>query len=225
MPILKAARRARLLCTVPVILLCAGPVAAQESDGFFQVLGRIILGTGTAKVAIDTPQAVSTIEAEELERDQATTIGDLFKAVPGIQGTGSPARPLGQAFNIRGIGTFDQSSSESRIAVTVDGAPKFYESYRMGSFFSDLDLFKRVEVLRGPASSTLYGSGAIGGAVNFTTKDASDFLEDGETQVFRFSTSFDSNGDGLGLGVISATRAGNGEYVACLLYTSPSPRD
>ena len=224
MPILKAAYRARLLCTVPVILLCAGPAAAQESDGFFQVLGRIILGTGTAKVAIDTPQAVSTIEAEELERDQATTIGDLFKAVPGIQGTGSPARPLGQAFNIRGIGTFDQSSSESRIAVTVDGAPKFYESYRMGSFFSDLDLFKRVEVLRGPASSTLYGSGAIGGAVNFTTKDASDFLEDGETQVFRFSTSFDSNGDGLGLGVISATRAGNGEYVAALNFSDINDR-
>ncbi len=163
MPIRTRAQRAQLLCSVPLILICAGPVAAQESDGFFQVLGRIILGTGTAKVAIDTPQAVSTIEAEELERDQPANIGDLFKAVPGIQGTGSPARPLGQAFNIRGIGTFDQSSSESRIAVTVDGAPKFYESYRMGSFFSDLDLFKRVEVLRGPASSTLYGSGAIGG--------------------------------------------------------------
>lgn len=220
MPILKGAKRARLLCTVPVILLCAGPAAAQESDGFFQVLGRIILGTGTAKVAIDTPQAVSTIEAEELERDQPANIGDLFKAVPGVQGAGASARPLGQAFNIRGIGNSEQTASEARIIVTVDGAPKFYESYRMGSFLGDLDLYKRVEVLKGPASSTLYGSGAIGGAVNFTTKEASDFLEEGETRALRFSSTYDSNGDGVKLGIISATRAGSAEYLAGVNVTT-----
>ena len=214
MPIRTGAHRARLLCTVPVILLCAAPAAAQESEGFFQVLGRIILGTGTAKVAIDTPQAVSTIEAEELERDQPSNIGDLFKSVPGVQGAGASARPLGQAFNIRGIGNSEQTASEARIIVNVDGAPKFYESYRMGSFFGDLDLYKRVEVLKGPASSTLYGSGAIGGAVNFTTRDASDFLEEGETRALRFSSTYDSNGDGVKLGIISATRAGNAEYLA-----------
>ena len=216
MAILSRAARAQLLCSVPLILACAGPVAAQEGDGIFQMLGRIILGAGAAKVAIETPQAVTTIEQAELDRDQPTTIGDLFKAVPGVQGTGSPARPLGQAFNIRGIGSFDQVASESRIAVSVDGAPKFYESYRMGSFFGDLDLFKRVEVLRGPASSTLYGAGAIGGAVSFTTRDASDFLEDGERQALRFSTSIASNGAGLGFGVISATRVEGAEYLAAL---------
>jgi hemoglobin/transferrin/lactoferrin receptor protein len=214
MPIRTRAQRAHLLCSVPLILICAGPAAAQENEGFFQVLGRIILGTGTAKVAIDTPQAVSTIEAEELERDQPATIGDLFKAVPGVQGAGASARPLGQAFNIRGIGNSEQTASEARIIVTVDGAPKFYESYRMGSFLGDLDLYKRVEVLKGPASSTLYGSGAIGGAVNFTTKEASDFLEEGETQALRFSSTYDSNGDGVKLGIISATRAGSAEYLA-----------
>lgn len=214
MPIRTRAQRAHLRCSVPLILICAGPAAAQENEGFFQVLGRIILGTGTAKVAIDTPQAVSTIEADELERDQPATIGDLFKAVPGVQGAGASARPLGQAFNIRGIGNSEQTASEARIIVTVDGAPKFYESYRMGSFLGDLDLYKRVEVLKGPASSTLYGSGAIGGAVNFTTKEASDFLEEGETQALRFSSTYDSNGDGVNLGIISATRAGSAEYLA-----------
>lgn len=220
MPIRTRACRAHLLCSIPLVLACAGPAAAQDGEGFFQVLGRIILGTGTAKVAIDTPQAVSAVEAEELERDQPATIGDLFRAVPGVQGAGASARPLGQAFNIRGIGNSEQTASEARIIVTVDGAPKFFESYRMGSFFGDLDLYKRVEVLKGPASSTLYGSGAIGGAVNFTTKEASDFLEAGETQAFRFSSTYDSNGDGLKLGIISATRAGNAEYLAGFNVTS-----
>jgi len=214
MAIRSRAFRAQLLCSVPLILICAGPVAAQEGDGFFQMLGRIILGAGTAKVAIETPQAVSSIEEAELERDQPETLSDLFKAIPGVQGAGASARALGQAFNIRGIGNSEQTASEARIIVSVDGAPKFYESYRMGSFFGDLDLYKRVEVLRGPASSTLYGSGAIGGAVNFTTKDASDYLQEGETQALRFSSGFESNGGGVKLGILSATRVGDAEYLA-----------
>ena len=224
MPIRMPARRAHLLCSIPLILVCGGPAAAQEGEGFFQVLGRIILGAGTARVAIDTPQAVSAIETEELERDQPATIGDLFRSIPGVQGAGASARPLGQAFNIRGIGNSEQTASEARIIVSVDGAPKFYESYRMGSFFGDLDLYKRVEVLKGPASSTLYGSGAIGGTVNFTTRDARDFLEDGERQALRFSSTYDSNGGGLKLGVISAARAGRAEYLAGFNLTSSNDK-
>jgi hemoglobin/transferrin/lactoferrin receptor protein len=178
----------RLLSTVALgAMLAATPAAAQEQDeGLFTLLGRLILGTGTAKVAIDTPQAVSVLEQADLDREQASSIGDLFAAVPGVQAVGASARALGQAFNIRGIGNTEQTASEARIIVTVDGAPKFFEQYRMGSFFGDLELFKRVEVLRGPASSTLYGSGAIGGVVNFTTKDASDFLVDGSDSALRF---------------------------------------
>ena len=39
---------------------------------------------------------------------------------------------------------------------------------------------KAVDVTRGPASS-VYGSGAIGGVVSFTTLDADDVLDEGET--------------------------------------------
>lgn len=213
MTICRRARKSLLLSTALVAF--AGPVAAQE-DGFFTMLGRIILGTGTAKVAIDTPQAVSVLEQEDLDRAQPATLGDLFKTVPGVQAAGASARALGQAFNIRGIGNTEQTASEERIKVTVDGAPKFFEQYRMGSFFGDFELFKRVEVLRGPASSTLYGSGAIGGVVAFTTKDASDFLGEGETTALRFKGSYASNGDSAGLGVIYARRAGNAEFLAAL---------
>lgn len=209
--------RACLLSSVTIVALCAAPAVAQEQDdSLFQMLGRIIFGTGTAKVAIDTPQAVTALEQEDLDRKQPGSIGDILKGVPGAQAAGASSRPLGQAINIRGIGNTEQTASEERIKVVVDGAPKFFEAYRLGSFFADPDLFKRVEILRGPASSTLYGSGTIGGVVAFTTKDASDFLAEDETTALRFRGSYASNGDGAGLGVIYAHRAGNAEFLAAL---------
>ena len=52
-------RRGRLLLTVTALALCTTPAAAEQTDeDHFQMLGRIILGTGTARVATDTPQAV-----------------------------------------------------------------------------------------------------------------------------------------------------------------------
>lgn len=209
--------RAVLLSTATVLSLCAAPVVAQEADEtVFQMLGRIILGAGTARIAIDTPQAVTALEQEDLDRRQAGSIGELLRGVPGVQAAGASARPLGQAFNIRGIGNSEQTASEERIRVVVDGAPKFFEQYRMGSFFADLELFKRVEILRGPASSTLYGSGTIGGVVAFTTRDAADFLGEGETTAMRFKGGYETNGDATRLGVIYAHRAGNADFLLSL---------
>ncbi|MBL9075058.1 TonB-dependent receptor [Tabrizicola sp.] len=209
--------RACLLTTATALALCAAPAVAQEADEtVFQMLGRIIFGTGTAKVAIDTPQAVTALEQEDLDRKQAGNIGEMLKGVPGVQAAGASARPMGMAFNIRGIGNSEQTASEERIKVVVDGAPKFFEQYRMGSFFGDLELFKRVEILRGPASSTLYGSGTIGGAVVFTTKDAADYLGEGETSALRFKLGYESNGDVVKPGVIYAHRAGNADFLLAL---------
>lgn len=214
------ALRARLLASATLLALCTTPAVAQEQQGgFFQMLGRIILGTGTAKVAIETPQAVTALEQDDIDQKQPSNLADLLKGIPGVQTSGASARPLGQAFNIRGVGATDQPASEERIKVTVDGAPKFFEGYRMGSFFGDLELFKRVEVLRGPASSTLYGTGTIGGVVAFTTKDASDFLTADQNSALRVKGSYGSNGESLGYGVLYATRAGNAEFLVSLHKT------
>lgn len=209
--------RASLLSTATVLALCAAPAVAQEvEENVFQMLGRIIFGTGTAKVAIDTPQAVTALEQADLDRKQAGSIGEMLRGVPGVQAAGASARPMGQAFNIRGIGNSEQTASEERIKVVIDGAPKFFEQYRMGSFFGDLELFKRVEILRGPASSTLYGSGTIGGVVAFTTKDAADYLAEGETTALRFKLGYESNGGVVKPGVIYAHRAGNLDLLLAL---------
>ena len=172
--------RAGLLASVcSTALLIAGGANAQDANenpnDRVTILERIVIGAGNEKVAIDTPQSVSVVEQEDIDQAQAVNIGDVLRDIPGVNVSGSE-RVLGQAFNIRGIGAPESSGEEGRIIVNVDGATKFYEQYRMGSFFSDPELYKKVEVLRGPASSTLYGSGALGGVINFETKEASDFL-------------------------------------------------
>ncbi|WP_050761109.1 TonB-dependent receptor domain-containing protein [Thalassobium sp. R2A62] len=180
------------------------PAIAQDAFETGTPLGRIVLGIGgDGEVAIDTPQAVTVINEEEIDRAQATTVGELFDLVPGVQPIGS-GRVAGESFNIRGIGEL-AASDESRIIITVDGATKFYEQYRLGSFFSDPELYRQVEVLRGPASSTLYGSGALGGVINFETKDASDFLTTGD-QAIRTRLSYGSNNDEFATSVIFAER-------------------
>lgn len=192
------ARSVALMCGVALGLIGAQGAAAQSNVNTTNVtlLERLVIGLGGApKVAINTPQAVTVINQADIDAAQASTTGELFSTVPGVTIVGSD-RQLGEAFNIRGIGTTENSSDGSRVVINVDGAPKFNEQYRMGSFFSDPELYKQVEVLRGPASSTLYGAGALGGVINFTTKDASDFIADGKTGAVRLKTSFDSNGLG-----------------------------
>ncbi|WP_071795179.1 TonB-dependent receptor domain-containing protein [Natronohydrobacter thiooxidans] len=215
---LQKRRRARLYATISAtaLLLAPMPALAQQSESVqaTSFLGRIILGFGRARTAIDTPQAVSTLEQEDIDREQASKPGDLLRTVPGATAFGGD-RMTGQSFNIRGIGS--DASDQNRIIITVDGAEKYGELYRLGQFFGEPELYKRVEILRGPASSALYGSGALGGVVAFETKDAADFLQDGTSTALRVKAAGNSNGSGALGSVILAHRFGESfEILAAL---------
>ena len=206
-----------LLMTTAILSAGAANAQQAEFDGS-TFLGRLIFGAGQQKVAIDTPQAVSVLDQDDIDREQAANVGQILRNVPGAQTAGAD-RPLGFAFNIRGIGATEQSASEARIIVNVDGVPKFYEQYRLGSFFSDPELYRRVEVLRGPGSATLYGSGAVGGVVNFETKDAGDFIPAGGSGALRLKYGYDSNGNGqLGSLIYAARPTEGAEFLAALGY-------
>lgn len=200
------------------LMLGAQTAAAQDTNedqkrDRVTVLQRLVVGAGVDKVAIDTPQAVTVVEQEEIDEEQAVTVGDVLKRIPGVNTSGSD-RIFGQTFNIRGIGAPESANEEGRIIVTVDGVNKYYEQYRMGGFFSDPELYKRVEVLRGPASSTLYGSGALGGVIRFETKDASDFIAEGDTGALRIKGGYNSNRDGwLGSAIFAQRLNENAEFL------------
>ncbi|WP_127104919.1 TonB-dependent receptor domain-containing protein [Pararhodobacter zhoushanensis] len=197
-------RRFGAVSTLALATALGTPAAAQtpQDNSVFTMLGRIILGAGRARVAIDTPQAVTALETDDIEREQASTLGDLLRAVPGAEAFGGSAM-TGQFLNIRGVGT-STSSDENRIIVTIDGVQKYYEQYRVGSHFGEPELYRRVEVLRGPGSSLLYGAGAIGGVVAFETRDASDFLTDESNTALRLRAGGNSNGEGyLGSAILA----------------------
>ena len=186
--------RLPLLLGTALIIAPTSALAQDEADApetTHMALDRMVISAGTEKVAIDTPQAVSTLDQEDIDQAQATTIGDLLEGMPGVNVQGGVSQ-LGQGFNIRGMGTAI-GDSDNRILLTVDGVTKFYEQYRMGALFTEPELYKRVEVLRGPASSTLYGAGALAGVVNFTTKDASDFLRNGDPLAVRLKAATETN--------------------------------
>ncbi|MEX3007419.1 TonB-dependent receptor [Hoeflea sp. TYP-13] len=188
-------------------------VNQDEKKGRVTALDRLVVGAGVDKVAIDTPQSVTVIDQSEIDSDQATEITDLVKNVAGVNATGG-ASAFGQGFNVRGIGGSETAGEEGRIIINVDGVNKYFEQYRMGGLFTDPELYKQVEILRGPASSTLYGSGALGGVINFTTKDASDFLTGDLNTVLRIKGSYATNSDSaLGASILAHRFNDNAEIL------------
>lgn len=184
-----------------------------EKKGRVTALDRLVVGAGVEKVAIDTPQAVSVVDQADIDNLQATEITDIVDNVAGVNATGG-AGALGQGFNMRGIGGSESSAEKGRIILNVDGVNKYFEQYRMGGLFTDPELYKQVEILRGPASSTLYGAGALGGVVNFTTKDASDFLTGDLNTVVRLKGGYETNGENmLGAAILAHRFNENAEFL------------
>ncbi|MGB5578449.1 MAG: TonB-dependent receptor plug domain-containing protein, partial [Woeseiaceae bacterium] len=114
---------------------------------------------------------VTVLTRADLTNELATSIGDVFRYVPGVDYEAAGARFGTEGINIRGIGG-------NRVAILVDGVP-LTDQFDTGNFsnatrdFIDAGLVQSIEVLHGPASA-LYGSSAIGGVVAVRTPDPGD---------------------------------------------------
>lgn len=165
--------------TLPAAALLAASPAWAQSQAQVPATSLdpvTVTATKTPHQVDDVPASVKVIGPEEVERRVPRTLNDLVNDVPGVDLSGGPRRS-GLDVNIRG---FDGQ----RVVTTIDGARQNFDAGHKGRFFVDPDLLKQVEILKGPAS-TLYGSGAIGGVIAMKTKDASDYLEEGETAALR----------------------------------------
>lgn len=138
------------------------------------------------------PSTVSVQTERDIDQKNVKDIKDLVRYEPGVSVGGSGSRFGLSGFTIRGIGG-------NRVLTQVDGV-SMPDAFSFGGFLSaqrdyvDPDTLKQVEIIRGPASS-LYGSDAIGGAVSFLTKDAADYLDEGDDAYARLKTGYDGSDD------------------------------
>ncbi|WP_374624571.1 TonB-dependent hemoglobin/transferrin/lactoferrin family receptor [Pandoraea sp.] len=151
-----------------------------------------VTATRTPTDAERTPASISVITDQDLEEQQAQDIKEALRYEPGVTVRRAPYRPASAAagggrdgnssINIRGL-------EGNRVALFEDGI-RMPSSYSFGPLeagrgdYMSMDVLRRIEILRGPASS-LYGSDGLTGVVNFLTKDPQDLLD-----VFGKSTYF-----------------------------------
>lgn len=181
--------------------------AEKVLEDDFEVI--VVSGSRTEKPLKDVAGSISVITEEELEKQVVSDMSQLFKYDPSVQVSGS----AGGAQNIivRGMGG-------DRVLMIKDGM-RMNEGYGadglndiVGRGFIDTDTLKQVEVAKGAASS-LYGSDALGGIVVFTTKDASDYLEDGEKVGGKVKVGNTSNGKATNIGATLALETGDFEHL------------
>lgn len=179
---------ARAAVYVVGIFLCAtNSVVAEEQLGdqlHDEIpLDQIIVVAHKDERSIrEIAATVTVLSRSDIKNDLATSIGDVFRYVPGVDYEAAGTRFGTEGINIRGIGG-------NRVAILVDGVP-LSDQFDTGSFsnatrdFIDAGLVQSIEVLHGPASA-LYGSSAIGGVVAVKTPDPSDLIR-GEKTVGDF---------------------------------------
>lgn len=155
--------------------MAAPPPAPDTPDSsILQQLERItVTATLNERASKDVANEVSIIDAAEIDRRAVQDIADLIRYEPGVSVTGDPTRFGLGGFRIRGL-------DEDRVRIELDGVP-VPQAFAIGSYansardFVDVDALKQVEIIRG-ASSSLYGSDALGGVVSFISKDPLDYL-------------------------------------------------
>lgn len=112
------------------------------------------------------------LSEEELKKNQITNVGELVNQVPGADNLGGP-RKEAQGISIRGF-------QSKQVLLLLDGTRSNFSMTHNSVIPIRTHLLKRVDVLKGGASSR-FGSGALGGLVSFTTKDAHDIVRSGKS--------------------------------------------
>lgn len=140
------------------------PVINVQAVESYKAQDVVVTASRVEQQLADVNMSVSVITSEDIaEMSGAKTIADLLESkVPGIQVKNDGGQGIDR-IKIRGEDAF-------RTLVMIDGQ-RISEQKSMSGvpLLIDPSQVERIEVIRGPAS-VLYGSDAIGGAINIITK-------------------------------------------------------
>lgn len=146
-------------CVPAAALLLLGSHSAFATD----LDPIIVTATRTAQTAEETLSSVTVITRTEIERQQAQSVQELLRGIPGVSiaNNGGP----GKATSL-----FLRGTESDHVLVLIDGI-KVGSATLGTTAFEDIPVeqIERVEIVRGPRSS-LYGSEAIGGVIQIFTR-------------------------------------------------------
>lgn len=139
--------------------------AEADKETFFNPERDIVItGTRMAQPLQTVPANMSVVTGKDLQDRHVTNMEEALRLVPGVY---QQVYTMGQ----EGTATIRINGSD-HVQYLVDGMNMTFQN--TGDFtpvigFRNIDAIDRVEVLKG-ASSSLYGSNAIGGVINVITR-------------------------------------------------------
>jgi vitamin B12 transporter len=143
------------------------PAQAQTGPADATALPPVVVSaTGYPQALSQALPSVSVITREQIEQSGAQNLATLLQDVAGVQvTTNGGAGQTGNVF-VRGFGGPD-------VLVLLDGVPINAQDTTGVAYLNNFttDQIERIEVIHGNVSA-LYGSGAIGGVVLITTRNA-----------------------------------------------------
>lgn len=149
-----------LALSILTIAISQAVYAAEETQSLDEV---VVSGSRSAEKLSETPMAIGVVDDKALKRDKPKTIGDVINRIAGVTWV-----DLGNEQHMMGIR--QPMSTNAVYQYLEDGIPIRPLGVFNHNSLNELNLAgaERVEVVKGAASS-LYGSNAVGGAVNFIT--------------------------------------------------------
>ncbi len=135
--------------------------AAQAADNTLEEV--VVSGSRASTKLSETPLAIGVVKQEAIQRDKPKTMGDVINRIPGVFWN-----DLGNEQHSMGIR--QPISTNAVYQYLEDGIPIRPLGVFNHNSLNEMNLMgtDSVEVVKGAASS-LYGSNAVGGAVNFIT--------------------------------------------------------
>jgi outer membrane cobalamin receptor len=154
----------RALALVALGALAAVPAISETELEMEQV---VVTATRTAVSALDSPDNVTVISAEDLAAAGALTAADALEKVAGVAIADSGTAGSVKSVRIRG-------AASAQVLVLVDGV-RMNDSRQGATDLSLIpaEMIERIEIVRG-GTSALYGADAMGGVVNIITKSHAD---------------------------------------------------
>ena len=140
------------------------PPADEQKPTFEEQV--VVSASRSEQVLVNAPAAVTLIGSTTIQNSPGSNMGDLLRAVPGMNVTQSSARDVN--FTTRGA---TSTLATSQLAL-VDGRSIYLDFFGMVMWDlvpTNLHEIKRIEVVRGPASA-VWGANAMSGVVNVILK-------------------------------------------------------